>query len=491
MPNKNPWLLHVAKVRKQYPNIPSSKIMEIASQRYNRQNIDTVSQEGGVKIKKILTKKMNESIINYLPLIEEIASKIPTDHFITRTEIDQLDPNALKTLFHYTFPEKFSKGNYQQLNYLVELARRTLIKLPNDSLVIAPGDSPSKVVHLINLLWKIDEDTYRIKYRPLDYGYLADDGYYDDDGEPIKQFGYVEVTKRIKFIVFPLSALQDPSLSTLQALPNYLRGVLDSNGVNYQGQVTFIDLDHIEGGTTHRRLQSALKQLNPDIQLNKLNLADIWSLIYSLNRSSEDNYVYSLIMGAEDYGARCIPSYPDLSQPIPQLNIRKCNLVVTMIYLKALDLLGKTPELPHNEFKCNYHGDHVPEPNSCLYRDLFYDIVYYDLSSNSIEQVRGLVDGTYNGVTLIIINPGVVRFRKINILYEQIVRFEHVPMENIGEQKFPVNSVGIITLINGEKMRAEYTGNSFNTYKWSNELVATMNQSGYINPYLIARFDPE
>lgn len=434
---------------------------------------------------------MNGSIIDYIPLFEEIAVKIPTDHFITRAEIDELDPNALKTLFYYTFPEKFSKDDYQQLNYLAELSRRILVKLPNDAIVIAAGDSPSKIVNIINLLWKIDDHTYRIKYRPLDYGHLEDDGYYDDSGELIVQFGYVEVTKRIKFIMFPLSGLQDPNLFTSQALPKYLRGILDSNGVNYQGQVTFIDLDHIEGGTTHRRLQSAFKQLNPDIQLNKLNIAEIWSLFYSLKRGGEGDNVYFLVMSAEDYGARCIPSYPDLSQPIPQLNVRKCNLVVTMIYLKALNLLGKTPELPHNEFECNYRGDRMPEPNSCLHQYLFYDIAYYDLSSNTLEQVRGFVRGTYNGVTLIVIEPGVVRFREIKISYGQIVRFEHVPMENISAQEFPANSVGIITLVNGEKMRAEYTSHSFSTSKWSNALVASTNQSGSINKHLVARFDPE
>lgn len=421
----------------------------------------------------------------YLPLLEDVVNKIPTDHPITKTEINQLDVDALKTLFYYTFPEKFSQDDYAKLEYLVELAKRVLIKLPNNAQVIASGDSPSKIVHLINLLWRTDEETYRIRYQPRNYG-----EYYDEEINAIGQYEYREVTKRIKFMTFPLSGLQDPNSLAVKALPTYLKGVLDSKGVHYQGAQTFIDLDHMEGGTTHRRLESALKELNPEIQLEKLNLGDLWSSVYyQYTKDIKDRDAYLLIMSAENTGSRCVPSYSDLTKPVPQLNIRRCNLVVTMCYLKAVNLLGSSPELPSPTFECNYQEN--PYKDTCLYTTLFYDIEYYDLSSNSTREVRVYVEHSPDMANLKIIEPGIVKFRDLVISYGQIIQIKHVEVTNIGDQRFPENTVGIITLVNGEKMRAKYTGYSFNTYKWSNDLVETNNRSGYIQKELIRSFAPE
>lgn len=392
---------------------------------------------------------MVQPIVQYLPLIQGVVNRIPSNRLITRLDISKLQIDDIKMVFNYTFPKSFSKNNYRELGYLVELTVQVMKEIPDNAVIIAAGDSPSKIVNLINLLWKNNDTTY-----------------------------FPQRSKTIQFIRFPLSKVKNIGL---ESLSNYLKQILESNGIDYQRQTRFIDLDYIESGASHQKIGAALQLLNYNIVLDQINLRDLWiDLADQTGIDLENVDVFDLIKDADIYDARCVPEYPDLNSSVPQLNLRQCNLIVALLYLKAIQKLGKTPLLPTIQ-------------GNFLMDETFYSVDYYDLSTNTVKTNDIFINATWNRAYGFIIEDNVVKFRTIGLTLESIVKFTHIPNERIyGDypRNFPLSTPLIVQLVNDEKIMAEYNGTYFETTKWSNAVVdEDTNPDGWIRKEFVRTYE--
>jgi len=145
---------------------------------------------------------------NYIPNIERIHNIIPSDRNITKEEILSLtneDIISLQIYFFYTTPSLLNTNDYKCLGYILKLCRKVLQSLEDNSVVIAPGDSPSKIIQIINMLYRVGKDTYMYK------------------GEE----------KHIRFITFPISGLS--TKVDISALDEYFTQILLQNNVNLYG----------------------------------------------------------------------------------------------------------------------------------------------------------------------------------------------------------------------------------------------------------------
>ena len=162
---------------------------------------------------------MQFSDIIYYPLskyIEEInhaKSIIPHNRYMTKDEILSLsekDKISLQVYFGYTTPNFFTNNNYECLKCLTEMAGMIIQKLPADSIVIVPGDSASKIVRLIDLLYNTDPS--KISCNDNIDCHTRNSKLYDnyEYEEKIVKRGVTKITKIIKplkFVKFPISGL--------------------------------------------------------------------------------------------------------------------------------------------------------------------------------------------------------------------------------------------------------------------------------------------
>lgn len=206
---------------------------------------------------------------------------IPSDQFITSNEVFILSDREiteLQTYCYYTFPEYITNN----INDLVILAIKILEQIPTDSVVLVPGDSPSKLILLLKLLYEETPNLF----------------HYDDN------------YKQIKFIMFPISGLSDSVNDKL--LDKYLAEIIIRNNVSPNDKLVY--LDYILGGGTYRAIKNSLSRIFNDqnIRLEKFNIANISDVIIT----------------SENTHSRCVTKY-NLGTELININVKRCNAIVT------------------------------------------------------------------------------------------------------------------------------------------------------------------
>lgn len=269
---------------------------------------------------------MDYPIMSHLDAFVKINNILPADRFISKEEIELLSENdiaVLRTYFFYTMPTPTINDDYLCLRRLIELTAKVLYTIKDGAIVIAPGDSPFKPLNLIEMFYRVDENTYEYIDRTDKYGNEFD------------------VRKYIKFITFPISGLNsetDPFL-----LDNYLNDILIANGVNIHEIYQLTYLDHIHAGNARRALENSLKRITRN-QKFILNIIDLSDLMINILPSGSRNYCYSnytdVMAETEIIGARCIPKYK-LGKSMVYPNLLRCN----MINLLAIDKINSDLEL--------------------------------------------------------------------------------------------------------------------------------------------------
>jgi hypothetical protein len=252
---------------------------------------------------------------HYTEKIRSLHEIIPHDRDITKPEIlliKQYSLDALTAYMYYTYPKGF-----RQCEPIMEFicgCKRTYEQIPEGSTIIAPGDSPARVVKLIDLLFNTN----------------------------------------CQIISFPLSSSY-PKLSP-KLIDDYMRQIIESNPHN------LVYVDYIGSGSTYQLLLESFRRIYGDEQLGmqKINLSDT---------ITATNFFIELISSAENINARHYPKY-ELEYSIGVNDMFRSNVLITYFYL-IYDNGGKP-------MKYNYvdtirdHFDFL-EPTA-LYEISYYDV---------------------------------------------------------------------------------------------------------------------
>lgn len=287
------------------------------------------------------------------------------------------------------------------MSAVLDFVSLILHKLPNNSIVVAPGDSPTKIINIINMLYRDNDGLYTYK----------------------KSNGSV-ITKKLTIISFPISKLSVGAIDQT-ALDSYFLKVLNVNKIDintlqtelflydhdfetryddldkydkgkifeYLGndrQVKFVYLDHTEGGGSYRALKGVIRRFF-DRELFDFDMYSIWhDMIYpptfSLRRLPGCFLTYSsVIADAERLGARCIPRY-ELGNEIKPINLMRCNVIMAVMYLLALDMLDLS--IQHEYINIDEMMGIIESFNSP------YTVTYYD---NTILKPRQVFSSSISG----------------------------------------------------------------------------------------------
>ncbi len=272
---------------------------------------------------------MDYPIMLYQDVFIRIHDILPSDRFISKEELDLMSEDnitILRIYFFYTVPFSLTNYDYECLRHLLELVSKVLYTIEDGEIVIAPGDSPSKIINLINMLYQVDTDIYE---------------YVDRTNETESN-----VRKYIKFVSFPLSKLTSATDPVL--LDNYLNEVLITNGININEISRLSYIDHIHMGASRKELEKSFQRMtsNMNFILTTINLESLMTNILPYGRQ---NGCYSTYMDAiaetEVIGARCVAKYK-LGSSMVHPNLLRCNMINSMLYLLAIGRINTDLKLP-------------------------------------------------------------------------------------------------------------------------------------------------
>lgn len=329
----------------------------------------------------------------------------PDDHVITRDEVvtmPELGKGLLQLYFNYTFPATFSQDNYQAMKYLLLLVKRVSECIPCGSCVLAPGDSPSKIVQLLKWIYP---------------------------------------GRNVVYIAFPLSGLQHEERTP--ELDLYLSKVLHNIEIK-----DLIFLDHIEEGSTYQAIKDSLRGItkNQHLKLRKIELEDFWERISTLDDNTRPAYQY-LISESEILSTRGIPFYYLDKGLVNNTNTLRYNVVLSMLYL--LHLRRITNALP-------FISVNQQEVTSLINKH--YQMTYYDLDENKISTRNVLVVKLDSQGKLICkkILPRVKEFRDISILKDTLISASPLKYQTIDKIESYHNRFVQVTLVNDVVFSAWY-----------------------------------
>lgn len=322
------------------------------------------------------------SISEYLDNIVELNDIIPDDRSISKEDIFKMkerDIYNLQSYFFYTFNEYLSYNNYECLKPILSMTIRLMRLLKNNDVVICPGDSPYKLIRLINLLYLSHDNIYKyINTRTKRINYLNDELLGEEEGL---------IEKKITFLVFPLSGLRNGYYDKAM-LDNYLINISNFNEIDKNSRLVY--LDYFDLGTSYFVLKSSLTRItnNDYLQLTKIDLyIDCWLQV----RHSKKCYdaFFDLIAESENTNSRCVPRFYVNKTTPPVNNIFRCNVVITILYLLAKD------HLINNLSFSSMNGEILEffDDNSGI-------IKYYDTESNSVVEEEHIL--TYNYINKLI-----------------------------------------------------------------------------------------
>ena len=216
----------------------------------------------------------------------------PVSRELTRDELQSLRPDQIETLkdyFRSTFPEEFSKDNYLCLETVRRLTIRIVSQLQPGDVVLAPGDSPYKLVRVMNLVYDLPS---------------------------------------IRFVTFPLSGLGH--FYRENEVEQYLRTILIQNGIGTPNQLKILDFSW--SGASFELMTNLLRKIfnQPGLQVPLINI-----------RLPHTDYCLALLDDlfavAENLQSRCTPEYylKDGLQlePVDQISQARCAVVIAILSL--------------------------------------------------------------------------------------------------------------------------------------------------------------
>ena len=293
---------------------------------------------------------MNFPLHDDVYCVNHVNSLIPTTKHITKDEIllfNDEDIIALQKYYFYIMSQDITKNNYKVLQKIIDGCSTILDKINCETIVIAPGDSPAKLIYFINMVYKIDDNLYR---------------YVDSTDGTI-------ITKRIKFVSFPISKIREHKPENLDI---YFHKILVDNNVNFNAN-KFIFLDHIDKGKSYEAIKSSLGRFFEveDIDIPTINTNDIFNTI------TDESY-RNLISNSEEIYARFYPKFK-VGNILGDINLFVCNTIISMLYLLYLNKINLNLKLPDtSEEQLDFLRNHQNDIIKISYYDFDDGRFYYD-----------------------------------------------------------------------------------------------------------------
>src|SRR3989338_2717248 len=208
---------------------------------------------------------MEFPLSHYIPELQRVLSILPENKMVdldTLQRFDAADIRALQTIVYYTFPTLVSENDYACLNYIIQYISVLMSELEDGAYVIAPGDSPSKIIALINLFF----------YNPKSSKYEYYIGYPTPTG--LKS---VLIQKTFTFITFPLSQISYWSDTELY---QYVLPIIQRNPPANPRKIVY--MDYTDSGTTLRKLQTMMGIYlnNPSFRFIFSDMAPKWGFCW-------------------------------------------------------------------------------------------------------------------------------------------------------------------------------------------------------------------
>ena len=197
--------------------------------------------------------------------------------------------------------KNLSKNNFQCMRHIKSLIFSIFLRLNNNEIVIAPGDSLIKFIKIIQIVYG-DNDRYTI----------SDDVDHKD--------------LHIKFITFPLSSIS--GYADKKLLDNYISYVISTN--NILSTDNFVYLDFIYGGGSAKNIIDSFKRtLNKDIEFTIINLAN-----YSIANEACENALKFIFDVSEGSSSRCMAKFNLYEKIEPSnINLLRCNVIIAILSL--------------------------------------------------------------------------------------------------------------------------------------------------------------
>ncbi len=251
--------------------------------------------------------------------VERLKLYVPNDRFITRAEITQrlADPDFVRFLDKILTSDSLEFSVRDNCYYAFDrVTREAMISFEDGDIILAPGDSPIRVINHANLLYA-DE--------PVRTGMMNTYHFTIDK---------IHHTRRLQFIAFPLSGLGGRVAlggDKIQLLGTYLSRILDSHGVPIGANLSFIDSTH--SGGTPRSMGDAIRTFRgPTFE---------WKSKYNLRKFETKgcSNISQFLSAAEGMGARCLASHKDYSKDPVKFeyeDVFGCNALALISYYKAM-----------------------------------------------------------------------------------------------------------------------------------------------------------
>jgi len=279
---------------------------------------------------------MKFPLAEYVGLIEFLHKIIPDYRNITKEEINEIKNfylDGLKAYIYYTYPKILS--DHSEINKFIQACRDIFEELPDDSLIIAPGDSPARIVRIIDLFYKTGDNQY-------------------------------VNNKSMNIVNFPLSSSYRTITDDL--IDNYVEGLIKFGKITLSFN-NIIYLDYVGGGNTYKLLLNSLRRVTGNSNLT-MSMIDIKSYL------DVGEMFFCLISAAENMEARYMPIYR-LEYKCGDLNLFRANAIISYLYLSAftnLELDRYSPAdllnvFPRKIYNITYYS--IPK------RKFISDIIYY------------------------------------------------------------------------------------------------------------------
>lgn len=254
------------------------------------------------------------TITPYTDYLSRATRIMPSNRHITLADLQTLsddDMIAVQIYFYFTFPSNVMRDNYEPLRKIKLQADIILQTMPDNSVIIAPGDIPYMYLRLIDLIY-------------------CSGGAVDLQGPGV--YSYTDpvtgavINKNLTFKTFPLSPLT-PGLVATELLDTYLYEQLadvNLNNLLYLGfNLGSVHDVHI----TQERIQSLYGI--PTFQLKNFDIYDVWVAVDpALSYVSSYN---DLISNSRETQSNCQPEY-NVGHEFTSTNFLRCNIKIAITY---------------------------------------------------------------------------------------------------------------------------------------------------------------
>ena len=230
---------------------------------------------------------------------------VPKNRVIDKDDVLNLSDKQIKILkkyFEESFPDILSSEKYSCIGQIEYVISKIFENLNDGDVVIAPGDSPSKIVKIIQIVFG-DNDNYIFEENQNKY---------------------------IRFINFPISSI---SFVDSTVIDKYLLKILTFSGIEKIDNMKY--LDFIEQGRSYKNIAQSLQRIfRKEYMIPTINLKDFQP------ENQECQSALKLITDiSEGTTSRCLPNFNLYdTKKLPDNSLLRCNTVIAIV---SLLLLGK------------------------------------------------------------------------------------------------------------------------------------------------------